>query len=174
MKTMKLKVAIGVAVVVALVAAVPALAATHHGRYRRASAEIPSAPFTAGLPGAAAQAELARSGEVTLPITFSGPGTVLATGEAAVGTAITSAIGTGPEGRSRTIQVPSDYAPAIRPTSVTATAAGTADLTISLTAWARSELAAGNGVEVILSLEPSQGATETVPGLAMFVELSGS
>ncbi|HKZ14715.1 MAG TPA: hypothetical protein VJL81_12815 [Solirubrobacterales bacterium] len=196
MKTKKL--VAGLAVAGALAAAIPAVAATHPGpqgrassaavkdsaaRHRRhprvakreaSSAAITSAPFTAESLSAAARAELARSGSTVLPISFSGPGTVLASGEAAVGTATETAIGTTPDGRAEPIQVPSEYTPAIRPASVTATAAGTADLTISLTPWAKSRLATGHDVDVFLSLEPAQGASESIPGLAMFVELPGS
>lgn len=187
----------GLAVTAALAAAIPAVAATHHAPRQRAdsatqdsharrrpraepadrqvsSTATPTAPFMAESLTATAQAELVRSGSTVLPITFGGPGTVLATGEAAVGTATEDAIGTAPGGRSEAIQVPADYRAATRPASVTATAAGTADLTISLTAWAKAQLAAGHDVDVALSLEPSQGPSESVPGLAMFVELSGS
>ena len=197
MKTRNL--VVGLAVVGALAAAIPAVAATHQGQQGRADAAashdsrgkrrphvrpperdarsavaIPSAPFTADPLTTAAAAELARNGSVVLPISFSGPGTVVAGGEAAVGTATETAIGTGPEGRSENIQVPSDYTPAIQPASVTATTAGTAYLTISLTAWAKSQLAGGHDVDVFLSLDPVQGPSESVPGLAMLVELPGS
>jgi hypothetical protein len=199
MKTRNL--VVGLTVFAALAAAIPAFAATHHetgglaagggsrsgsasgarrdlhphrGKREATSPAIPAAPFTAESLTATAEAELARSGQVVLPISFGGPGTVLATGEAAVGMATTTAIGTTPDGHSETVEVPRDFRPAIQPASVTATAAGTSDLTISLTAWAKSELAAGHDVEVILSLSPAQGASGDVPSISMFLELPGS
>jgi hypothetical protein len=168
------RIAVGVVVAVAVMAALPPLAAAQHRRHRRDGESAPTAPFTVETIGAAKRAELVRTGQVTVPVIFAGPGTVLATGDTAVGTATTTATGTGPEGETQTFQVPSEFAPAIRPTSVTASAAGTEGLTLTLTPSARSELAEGRKLELLLSLEPFGGATETVPGLAMFVELQGS
>jgi hypothetical protein len=165
---------VGVAMVAALIGALPALAAHHGHGQRRAGEGGASAPFTVEELSPAATAELARTGQVTLPVAFGGPGTVVATGDAATGTVTVSADVTGPEGHSQKIEVPAEYVAAIRPTSVTVTRARTADLTLSLTAWAKSELAAGHPVEVILSLAPAGGATGTVPALGMFIGLHGS
>jgi hypothetical protein len=196
---MKIKsLAFSLTAVAALAVAIPALAASHQGarprgdsaaandvgahraahakkaKTARRAAAGPSAPFTATIPDAAAQAGLARSGSIVLPVSFNGPGTVTAEGESPVGSATSTVTGTAPDGHPVPITVPRDFAPAIDSTSVTATAAGTVGLKLTLTGWARSELAAGHDLEVYLMLSPSQGPSETVPGLGMVLQLPGS
>jgi hypothetical protein len=199
---MKLKnLVFGLVAVAALVAAIPALAATHHAagspshaasaksqrgthtprahhahRGARASADKVdlTAPFVAEFPDTAAQALFARTGSMSLPISFGSAGTVTATAESPVGTATETAYGTAPDGHTEAIQVPRDSTPAIESTSVTATAAGTSEISLQLTPWAKSQIAAGKDLTVYLSLEPAQGANESIPGQALILTLPGS
>jgi len=164
---------LGLAAIAALAVAVPALARTHSAAHHHAPTPVASSSspsFTTPALTDADGARLAKTGSLTLPIDFTGPATVAATGEGPVGTARTEVLGSGPGGDSEWIEIPRDYGPIVVPTSVTATGPGTADLTLTLNSAAKAKLASGRDLEMLLSLESSR----STPSLEMFVLLPGS
>jgi hypothetical protein len=130
--------------------------ARHHGHARRAHAHEVHAHKAAGeacgTPGANPRTctvapaqmppvvgaidgdQLAASGSITIPVDVSGPGTIRAVGDAAVG---------------------DDTIAATKPATATATRAGTVELTLTLTDAARARLAAGERLELMLQITAS-------------------
>jgi hypothetical protein len=124
-------------------------------------------PFTQPL-SAADGARLARTGSITLPVQVSGPGTISAIGEVSYGDETINVKGTAPDGSSEWIPVPKNSKIAIEPASVSAEGAGTVELTLTLTAAVKAELAAGKHEELILEIRSSGSAAS----LAMVVPLA--
>jgi hypothetical protein len=94
------------------------------------------------------KAQLAATGSVDLQVTVTGPAVVSEEGEVAVGDAKESTTGTGPDGSTVHIGVPSDYAQVFKPSSVVASAAGTVSLPIELTAQGKALLSRGEAFEL--------------------------
>jgi hypothetical protein len=128
--------------------------ARHHRDAGAASGEAVK-PTVAPL-SAADRAQLSATGSVDLQVTVSGPATVLEEGEVAIGDAEESTTGTGPNGETWQIRVPSDYAQVFAPSSVVASQAGTISLPIELTAQGKALLSQGETFEL--------GVAVTTPG----------
>jgi hypothetical protein len=121
------------------------------------------APITA-----ADGARLVRTGSTTIRVKVGGPGTISAVGSVPVGTVKISVEGTAPDGSSRRIPVAKDYERATEPASVTTTHAGTARLTVTLTAAAKARLAHGAHADMTLAIR----STSSPISLATFVPLT--